>query len=223
MNSPLIIHDVLTRDECALLAQKLDATSWYDGAKTAGMHGASVKRNEQATEHETEAERRIVANALLRNPLFVAAAMPRDVAVMFSRYKVGASYGSHIDSPLITGPQRVPLRRDVSFTVFLSDPFSYQGGELVIEDNDERPVKLSMGAVVLYPATTLHRVEPVVSGVRVVAVGWVRSLIRDAHKRELVFELDTANAVLFGKLGKTREMDLLQRSVVNLKRMWVDD
>ena len=116
------------------------------------------------------------------------------------------------------------MRSDISFTLFLSDPESYDGGELVTESHaDEQPFKLPAGSLVLYPSTTLHRVEPVTRGSRLAAVGWIRSLVRDPARRELLFDLDTARKALFDRDCKSPEFDLLSKCGANLLRMWAED
>ena len=116
------------------------------------------------------------------------------------------------------------IRSDVSFTLFLSDPASYGGGELVIDSTaGEEAFKLAPGSVITYPATTLHRVAPVTSGERLAAAGWVRSFIRDADRRELLFDLDTARRRIFDREGKTAEGDLLAKCAANLLRQWCED
>lgn len=128
------------------------------------------------------------------------------------------SYGTHTDNAMM-GNQRA----DVSFTVFLNQPTDYDGGELVIEGpDDEQDYKLSAGTALVYPSSTLHRVNPVTAGQRLVTVGWVQSLIRDPAQRELLFDIDTVRRSLFAQYGKTIEFDLLSKSVSNLLRRWAE-
>jgi PKHD-type hydroxylase len=129
------------------------------------------------------------------------------------------SYGSHVDNAFMgTDPK---IRSDLSLTVFLRSPATYEGGELVIETTQgEEAFKLEAGAMVLYPSSTLHRVEPVTQGVRLVAVAWVQSLVKDPAERELLFDLDTARQAIFAKDGKTAEFDLISKSHANLLRKW---
>jgi PKHD-type hydroxylase len=129
------------------------------------------------------------------------------------------TYGSHVDDALMNG-----MRSDVSFTLFLSNPDTYEGGALVIETSaGEEDVKLPAGSLVAYPSTTLHRVAKVTKGARLAAVGWARSFIRDGAQRELLFDLDTARQRIFQKDGKTAEFDLLSKTSANLLRMWAED
>jgi PKHD-type hydroxylase len=145
---------------------------------------------------------------------------PRTVSPMLlSRYQTGMTYGRHVDDALMKG-----LRTDVSFTLFLSDPQSYEGGELVIEGTfGEQAIKLEAGSVVTYPSTTLHRVEPVREGVRLAAVGWVRSYVRSAEQREILFDIETVRRRLFDRSGKSEEFDRLTKVQSNLLRAWADD
>lgn len=129
------------------------------------------------------------------------------------------AYGSHVDDALMGG-----MRTDVSFTLFLSEPDTYDGGALVIETSaGEDDVKLPAGSLVAYASTTLHRVAEVTRGARLAAVGWARSYIRDPAQREVLFDLDTAHQSLFQKSGKTPEFDLLSKTSANLLRMWAED
>jgi PKHD-type hydroxylase len=162
----------------------------------------------------------MVAKRILANDVFRIAARPKQLsALLFSRYEPGMEYGSHVDDALMAG-----MRTDVSFTLFLEEPDSYDGGELVIESTGgDDAVKLPAGAMIAYPATTLHRVAKVTRGRRHVIAGWARSFIRDAAQRELLFDLDTARRTIFARDGKSAEFDLLSKSLANLMRMWAED
>jgi PKHD-type hydroxylase len=190
-------------------------------AGTAGWATSGVKRNAQAVPSlETEAVVESLAATPLANDVFALAARPkRIIGPMISRYTCGDAYGDHIDDPILDG-----ARADLAFTLFLSQEASYDGGELVISrPGSDEMIKLPAGHLVLYPATTLHRVETVTRGTRYAAVGWVRSLVRCAEQRELLFDLDTTRRVLFDRHGKTAEFDTLTRLSANLVRMWADD
>ena len=156
----------------------------------------------------------------MHHEVFVAAARPkRLVRLLISRYEPGMTYGTHVDDAMIDG-----VRTDLSFTLFLSDPASYEGGELVVEDSyGERAIKLSPGELILYPSTTLHRVEPVTAGLRLAAVGWLRSYVRDAERREILFDLETALRQVHAERGKTPVFDLLVKTRTNLLRRWAED
>jgi len=180
-----------------------------------------VKNNRQATnDRKIETVRKLVEERILGNELFALAVRPKALAsVIFSRYERGMQYGSHVDDALMQG-----MRTDVSFTLFLSEPDAYDGGELVIESAaGDDALKLAAGSLIAYPSTALHHVAVVTRGMRLAAVGWVRSYVRDPAYREMLFDLDTARRQMFAKDGKTAEYDLVSKSLANLIRMWVED
>lgn len=218
------IDEVLTPDELKLVVENLDKADFVDGKTTAGWHAKIVKNNTQLKTTATYANdlRNLVKNALKRNPLFHSAVQPKIIhSMLFSRYEEGMSYGSHVDNALMGNEEF--LRSDVSFTLFLSSPSSYSGGELVIEASDnEYTYKLEAGSAIVYPSSTLHRVDPVTEGVRLVVVGWVQSLVRDPNNREILFDLDTVRRSIFAKEGKTIEFDLISKSYTNLLRKWAE-
>lgn len=151
------------------------------------------------------------------HPLVQAAAFPRHIhGILFSRSGVGEGCGRHVDNAWMAGG-----RSDLSFTIWLSDPSSYEGGALTLETGDgERSYRLPAGHCLVYPSTLLHCVEPVRSGERLVAVGWIESRIRQVDQRELLFELDTARRALFQRSGKDEVFDLVTKSYTNLLRRW---
>lgn len=218
----VMIADLLNADEVTLLCEKMHNVNYVDGRTTAGREARPVKRNKQVSRDDPQlAEmQKLITERLMSNELFRMATRPKTIIPpLFSRYEAGMAYGSHVDNSIMRG-----VRTDVSVTIFLSDPDQYEGGELVIESSaGEQEVKLAAGSVVTYPTTSLHRVAPVVSGERLAAVTWVRSFVRDAAKREMLFDLDTARHRLFTQLGKTPEMDLLAKTQSNLLRRWVED
>lgn len=216
----ITVADVLSREGLDEVRATLAAMRFEDGRATAGWSAKLVKDNQQAREGAVlTLLRERVTKAILDNEVFAVAARPKAVTpLIFSRYAGGQQYGSHIDNPLMHG-----LRTDVSFTLFLVDPETYDGGELVIESvAGEEAVKLPAGHLVAYDSTTLHRVMPVTRGERLVAVGWAQSYVRDSAKRELLFDLETARRSLFAQSGKTPKFDLLAKSSANLFRMWAD-
>lgn len=188
------IHDVLTADELRRAREILAKAPWTDGRVTAGQQAATVKNNEQIpNEHEAaRALRELVLRALERNVIFFSAALPRQVFTpMFNRY-AGATntYGNHVDAA-IRYQAGVRVRTDISCTLFLSEPSEYDGGELVVEDTfGEQRVKLPAGHLVLYPGTSVHRVEPVTRGARLASFFWVESMVRSLEQRRLLFEMD---------------------------------
>ncbi|NDY93986.1 Fe2+-dependent dioxygenase [Ideonella livida] len=205
----MLLHlpQVLTPAEVRDLRQQLDAAGWTDGATTAGVQARQAKRNRQLDPaHPAFAGlSQRVAQALRRHPLFAAAVLPAQVLPpMFNRYEGGEHYGDHIDNTLqvnrFTGQ---PVRTDVSTTVFLSDPEDYEGGELVASDHfGTHEVKLPAGDAIVYPATSLHRVQPVTRGVRVAAFLWSQSLVRCPVQRGLLFDLDMSLVALRAELGE---------------------
>ena len=216
----IVIGNVLSGEDVDLVRATLAQATFVDGRETAGFAARQVKHNRQADGRKTETVRKLVEERILAHEVFALAVRPKALTpILFSRYEPVMRYGSHVDDPLMQG-----LRTDVSFTLFLSDPESYDGGELVIEGaSGEDVVKLAAGSLIAYPSTALHHVAEVTRGERLAAVGWARSYVRDGAQRELLFELDTARRQLFRREGKSAEYDLVSKSLANLMRMWVDD
>jgi PKHD-type hydroxylase len=216
------IADVL---DAATLKQAQDALAglaWEDGRASAGWSARLVKSNEQAKvgESATDGLRHTITQAILGNALFQLCARPKAItSLLISRYLPGMHYGAHTDDALMRGE-----RTDVSFTLFLSEPSDYAGGALVIHSPaGEEDFKLPAGSLVAYPSGRLHHVAEVTQGVRYAAVGWVRSFIRSAEQRELLFDLDTARHSLFARDGKSSDFDLLSKCSANLLRAWAED
>jgi PKHD-type hydroxylase len=222
----LHIPQVLSRDEVATLRARLDEGPWIDGRATVGAQGAQVKHNRQLEERSPLAAElgKQVAAALLRQPQFVSAALPRQVLPpFFNRYGGGEQYGEHVDGAIRFMPDGQPMRSDLSATLFLADPQDYEGGDLVVRDTyGEHMVKLPAGDVVLYPACSLHRVEPVTAGERVAAFLWVQSMVRDVGQRAQLYELDQAIQSLRARLGDGAELVALTGHYHNLLRRWAD-
>ena len=218
----VVIANVLSRSDLTIVRRALSRARFVDGRATAGFAARAVKNNEQAdaADRSLDGIRNLVQDRIAKNELFRLAARPKALTpLMFARYERGKNYGSHVDDALMNG-----MRTDVSFTLFVSDPKTYSGGELVIESTaGEEPVKLAAGSMVIYPTTALHRVEKVSRGERLVCVGWVRSFIRDAGRRELLFDLDTARRRLFARDGNSPDYALVSKSLANLLRMWAED
>ena len=216
----LAVENLLSDQEVAALREAAQTLTFGDGRATAGRFAAVVKANDQALPcPELDAILGKVESALASSALFRSAARPKALSkLILSRYRVGQTYGLHVDDALMQG-----LRTDLSFTLFLAEPDSYDGGALVIEDTFEaRAIKLNAGELILYPATTLHRVEPVTRGQRLAVVGWVQSMVRDGAQREILFDLDQAVDACFVTEGKTAQFDRLAKTRANLLRMWVD-
>ena len=217
------IENLLTQEQLAIISERLQTDDFVDGKTTAGWHARIVKENTQLSSQATYAKeiKDLIKVALEKNPLFKVATQPKIVhSMLISRYETGMSYGQHVDNAIM-GTGSSCYRSDISLTVFLNDAASYEGGELVIEHIEgERRFKLEAGSAIVYPSSTLHRVEPVTKGLRLVAVAWVQSLVRDPHQREILFDLDTVRRSIFQKEGKTIEFDLISKSHANLLRQW---
>lgn len=223
----LHIPQVLGKVEVAAIRRELDAAGWVDGGQTSGAQAAGCKRNRQLSVESPAfaALSQRVATALNRHPLFLAAALPRHILPpMFNRYEGGGHYGNHIDNAIQTdrfSGQKV--RTDVSTTLFLAEPEEYEGGELIAEDSfGVHEVKLAAGDAILYPSTSLHRVEPVTAGVRVASFLWTQSLVRDAWKRAMLFDLDMTILKLRGQLGDTPEVVGLTGHYHKLLQQWAE-
>jgi len=220
----LRIPQVLTAEELAGIRERLSGATWVDGRVTAGHQGAKVKANLQIAEDSNEARDlgAIVLRGLERSPLFMSAALPRHVyPPMFNTYEPGMNFGTHIDGAIRqVGQQRI--RTDISATLFLNAPEEYEGGELLIEDTyGAHSVKLPAGDMVIYPATSLHRVTPVTKGARVASFFWIQSLVKDDSERSLLFDMDRAIAELAQTVPHdSAAMLRLTASYHNLVRKW---
>jgi PKHD-type hydroxylase len=223
----LHIPQVLTQAEVADIRQVLDTQGWVDGLRSTGPQAANVKRNLQLDTSSpvfAPLSQRI-AQALQRHPLFVSAVLPNTMLPpMFNRYEGGGHYGNHIDNTIQTdrfSGQKV--RTDVSTTVFLSQPDEYEGGELIAEDSfGTHEIKLDAGDAIVYPSTSLHRVEPVTSGVRVASFLWTQSLVRDAWRRSMLFDLDMTILKLRTQLGDSAEVVALTGHYHKLLQQWAE-
>lgn len=221
----LHVPEVLTPQQVAELRTRLDASDWVDGRATVGSQGAQVKRNRQLPELSPLGRElgELVLKAVLAHPLFVSAALPlRTVPPLFNRYEGGEHYGLHVDGAVRHVPgTNLRLRTDLSCTLFLSEPDDYAGGELVVVDTyGTHEVKLPAGDLILYPASSLHRVEPVTRGVRVCSFFWTQSMVRDDGQRQLLFELDQTLQKLRLRLGECEEVLSLTGHYHNLLRQW---
>jgi PKHD-type hydroxylase len=225
----MIVHipGVLNATQVETARSALLAAEWVDGLATAGHQGAAVKRNRQLAEGSPLARELgdMVLAALERHPLFISAALPEQVyPPMFNRYEGGETFGTHVDNAvrLLPGSGR-KLRTDISATLFLTQPDTYDGGELLVEDTyGAHAVKLPAGDLVLYPSTSLHRVEPVTRGVRLASFMWVQSLVADVGERALLFDLDTAIQRLAQTAADEAARVQLTGCYHNLLRMWAD-
>ncbi len=224
----IAIPDVLDADGVARVRATIDAGEWVDGNVTSGPQAALAKRNQQLLE-DTPAAREaggMILDALGRSPLFVAAALPLKVfPPLFNRYAGGQDFGLHVDNAIrMKRSTDFRIRSDLSATVFLQDPTSYDGGELVIEDQfGPQTVKLPAGHMILYPASSLHRVTPVTRGVRTASFFWLQSMVRDDGERRTLFELDRAVQAVAVDRGQG-DAAVVQLTGVyhNLLRRWAD-
>ena len=222
----LRVPQVLSADVVAKLRAIVEKGEWADGKITAGTQSEQVKKNRQLHENSEAAQtgRTIVLEALTKSALFFTAALPKKIfPPLFNRYDgVTNEFGNHIDNAVRTvAGANLHVRTDLSATLFLSDPDGYDGGELVIEDNfGTHSVKLPAGDLILYPASSLHRVEPVTRGARVASFFWIESMVRDDAQRRLLFDLDLSILSLRQAQGDSDPVVRLTGCYHNLIRMW---
>lgn len=217
----LQIPGVLNKDEVAAVMRELGAGAFEDGRSTAGAFARELKNNLQA-KRDTEAATKcapLVLAALKRNATFYNLALPHRIhGPIFNRYDVGMTYGSHVDNALMGDD----IRSDVSATLFLSPPDSYDGGELVLQEHQsERRIKLPPGSMVVYASTNVHRVEPVRRGSRVAAIFWIQSLVREESRREILYDLSVIMNGLRDRL-ETSENAAIAAVYSNLMRQWAE-
>ena len=223
----LQIPNLLTPEQIANFRARMDKARWEDGNATSGHQSAQVKYNEQLPEDSVEAREigDAVVAALGRNQLFFSAALPRQVyPPLFNRYQSDMNFGNHVDGAVrVHAPTNRRLRADISATLFLTAPDDYDGGELLVEDTyGTHNVKLPAGDMVLYPATSLHRVTPVTRGARVSSFFWIESMVRDDAQRALLFDMDMAILRLSRETPGNKALVSLTGCYHNLLRMWAD-
>src|SRR3954467_474103 len=222
------IPDLLDKEGVARVRAIVDAGDWQDGNVTSGHQSALAKRNEQLAEDSPAAREagQIVLDALGKSPLFIAAALPLKIfPPLFNRYQSGEAFGTHIDNAIrIHRGSAFRVRSDLSATLFLAEPDSYEGGELLVEGNfGAGAVKLPAGHLLLYPASSLHRVEPVTGGARVASFFWIQSMVRDDGARAILFDLDQSiQAVAADRGHDDKEVIRLTGIYHNLLRRWAD-
>jgi PKHD-type hydroxylase len=222
------VESVLTNAEVAHCRSILDGAEWVDGRITAGAQSALAKHNLQVPEDAPQARAlgEIVLRALARSPAFNSAAAPlRVFPPLFNRYDVGMQFAAHVDNAIrfIAGPN-IRVRTDLSATLFLTEPAAYDGGELVIEDTyGEQRVKFAAGDMVLYPASSLHRVEAITRGSRWASFFWIQSMVKDDGARGLLYQLDQSIIRTRAELGDSHEAVLGLTAVYhNLLRRWAE-
>ncbi|RMB36630.1 PKHD-type hydroxylase [Sphingomonas sp. PP-F2F-G114-C0414] len=224
----IAVPDVLDPAEVARVRRIIDAAEWIDGNATSGQQSALAKRNEQLPEDSSGAREAggMILDALGRSALFVAAALPLKVfPPLFNRYAGGQDFGLHVDTAIrIKRGSDFRIRSDLSATLFLADPETYDGGELVIEDQfGPQSVKLAAGHMVVYPASSLHRVAPVTRGVRVASFFWLQSMVRDDGARRILFDLDQGVQAVAAAQGQGDPATVRLTGVYhNLLRRWAD-
>ncbi|MBO9601104.1 MAG: Fe2+-dependent dioxygenase [Novosphingobium sp.] len=220
----LHIPEILTAEEVAEFRRRLESADWTDGRETVGPQGAQVKRNQQlpdASPAKAELGNAVLA-ALNRSPLFFAAALPRKILPpRFNRYAGGGEYGFHIDGSVMSLSESEQMRSDISCTLFLNNPDEYDGGRLVIRDTyGEHSVALPAGDAVIYPSSSLHRVEPVTRGERLASFFWIQSLVRSDSQRQMLFQMDTSIQTLTAEDADREAVLQLTGVYHNLLRLW---
>lgn len=221
----LHIPSVLTRDQLDAVRKLLANANFVDGKISAGAAAKRVKHNEELDKRAQQIDRlnNIVMSSLVQHPVYRGGALPLHVAAPFyARYTPGMSYGDHLDDPIM-GTDGVLYRSDIAITVFLNEPQCYDGGELAIHTAfGVNEVKLPAGDAVMYPSSSLHHVNEVTRGERLVAVTWVQSLVRDPAQRELLYQLNAAREKLLKTSPDAEETAQVNTTYMNLIRMWSD-
>jgi PKHD-type hydroxylase len=217
-----IIEAVLNDRQLALAHRLIGEGKFVDGRSSAGKAAVRVKYNEELALDERQFRdlNNLVMGGLVKHPVYRSAVMPLRVAApYYARYTPGMSYGLHVDDPLMG--QGDIYRSDVSATIFLNPPDSYDGGELVVQTPfGEQKVKLAAGDAVIYPSSSLHRVAEVSRGERLVAITWIQSMVRAPDKRALLHELNQARETLLQERPEAAETARVNHSYINLVRMW---
>ena len=218
------IPDVLAASELDRIDRVVAAGAFVDGQLTAGFRAKRVKRNLQLKPSPKEAHllKTVIVGALLRNQIVKAAAVPRRIKQpLIGRYEPDMEYGEHVDDAVMGGAE--PIRSDVAVSLFLNQPDEYDGGELTIMTPfGERHVKLPRGHAVIYESSSIHRVEPVTRGLRMVAITWIQSMVRDGAKRQILFDLAVVRKHLAERAPDAPETHLMDRTLANLLRQWAE-
>lgn len=219
------IPSVLDRSELDNVRRLLAGAAFVDGKLSAGQAARRVKHNQEVDRDAREIEQlnNLLMNKLVQHPVYRSAALPLHIAApYYARYTPGMQYGEHVDDPIM-GADGQLYRSDLAITVFLSEPSAYDGGELAINTPfGEQLVKLPAGDAVMYPSSSLHRVTEVTRGERLVAVTWLQSLVRDPARRELLHELNHVRERLIASAPESEDARLINKTYVNLVRMWGD-
>ena len=218
-----LIHQLLNPEELKSLTRSLGDFDlpWEDGKKTAGNHASLVKNNLQLDKGSDISKKLsiLITKKILKDDLIKSFSLPKNIhGTMFTKSQKGMKYGRHIDNAYMSSG-----RADLSFTIFLSEKNEYEGGELLIENlNFENKFKLNSGEIIIYPSTSLHSVQEIVSGERIAFVGWIESYVKSIEEREYLFDLDAGARSLLAKHGRSDELDLIFKSYSNLLRVLGD-
>lgn len=219
------IPEVLNKEDISVIQDLMATANFHQGTSSAGSEAKRVKNNHEMFISEVETQRlnNLVMGKLVQNPTYISTAFAAKIAApYYAKYNVGMSYGNHVDDPVM-GPANQRYRSDISITIFLNEPDSYDGGELIISTAfGEQKVKLKAGDAVLYPSSSTHRVSEVTRGERLVAVTWLQSTVRDPAKREILYNLSQARETLIKTSAGSQELEQLSNGYVNLLRMWSD-
>ncbi len=219
------IPQLLSQEDLARIDVLLDMSKYVDGASTASFAAKAVKNNLQIDRNDTNTLpqlQEIIVDALNLNPLFQISALPRHIyPILFSKYFEGMTYGWHVDSPTMGNPS---MRTDLAMTIFLSEPDSYEGGELLIQGPQGiAAYKPNKGDAVMYSCTFLHCVNPIVKGERRAAVTWIQSQVGSDEKRQILLNLNQIHGILYQKDAISFESNLLLQTHSNLLRMWLSE
>ena len=213
--SPLLNHEDIQTFKSNL---NKDNEDWQDGKKTAGSYAAKVKNNLQLKREcdTSKSLSKFISTKILSNPLIKSFSLPKKIhGIMFTKSREGMKYGRHIDNAFMSSG-----RADLSFTIFINEKDSYQGGELIVENiNSESTFKLNSGEIIIYPSTYLHSVKEIKKGERLVCVGWIESYIKSIEEREYLFDIDAGARSLLSKHGRSDDLDLIFKSYSNLLRL----
>jgi len=215
-----LISPLLKDEEIQIFKNKLkgDSEYWEDGRKTAGSQAAKVKNNLQLSRSSEISQNlsKFITDKILSNALIKSFSLPKNIhGIMFTKSREGMRYGRHIDNSFMSSG-----RADLSFTIFINEKESYQGGELNIENiNSESTFKLNSGEIIVYPSTYLHSVNEITNGERLVCVGWIESYVKSIEEREYLFDLDAGARSLLSKYGRSDDLDLIFKSYSNLLRL----
>ncbi len=215
-----LITQLFNKEEISIFGKNLNKESkyWEDGKKTAGSHAAQVKNNLQLNRKSEISQNlsKFISNKILSNPLIKSFALPKNIhGIMFTKSRQGMRYGRHIDNAFMSSG-----RSDLSFTIFINEKKSYQGGELIIENiNSESAFKLNSGEIIIYPSTYLHSVKEIEKGERLVCVGWIESYVKSIEEREYLFDLDAGAKGILARYGRSDELDLIFKSYSNILRL----